>query len=161
MLSQLHYGPLQTNKDRMLYMDIKTQNNLPLSNCKSAEACGIAPPSLIRSSTTCMRGSANFHNNLQLLFCRLRCDLYTQGLICVFLLTWYSTRTSSPHVVQEVVVGKSSWGEGEADMRMSSVDENNGHQQRGNHRGLHFHVLWRSGAIAFEAGLQIDQWFCA
>ena len=158
MLSQLHYGPLQTNKDRMLYMDIKTQNNLPLSNCKSAEACGIAPPSLIRSSTTCMRGSANFHNYS---YYFVGSDVIYARIDLCFLLTWYSTRTSSPHVVQEVVVGKSSWGEGEADMRMSSVDENNGHQQRGNHRGLHFHVLWRSGAIAFEAGLQIDQWFCA
>lgn len=66
-----------------------------------------------------------------------------QGLVNFrFLLTWYPTRTSSPHVVQEVVVGKASWRECEADMRMSSVDENC-HQKRGN-SGLHFHVLWRS-----------------
>ena len=58
------------------------------------------------------------------------------------LLTWHSAGTSSPHVVQEIVVGESSRREGETDMRMSSVGENR-HQQRGN-RGLHFHVLWRS-----------------
>ena len=63
-----------------------------------------------------------------------------QGLISACL-TWYSTRTARPNVVQEVIVGKASWREGETDVRVCSMDENR-HEQRGD-RGLHFHVSWR------------------
>ena len=38
-------------------------------------------------------------------------------------LTWDSTRTASPHVVQEVVVGESSRREGDAHMSVSRVEE--------------------------------------
>lgn len=76
---------------------------------------------------------------------------------CLLFLTWHSTGAASPHVVQEIVVGESSRGEGEADVRMGSVDEDR-HQQRGNRGLLHFHVLWRSQSTSVEAeACKIDQ----
>ena len=53
------------------------------------------------------------------------CSLFLLLFFYLFchLLTWYSAGTASPHVVQEIVVWASSRREGEANVRMSSLEK--------------------------------------